>query len=958
MTILPTTKTSFHAALLATAAVFAAPAYAQPQDETEDQPPIQAEADPSVPADDSDAILITGSRIQRRDLTATSPLAVVQDEEFRLSGAVNVEQVINTLPQVIPGITAFSNNPSTGTALLDLRGLGAERTLILVNSRRWMFYDPNQLVDVNTIPQFLIDSVDVVTGGASAVYGSDALAGVINFRLMTDLTGVLAGGQYSITEDGDGRRYNTYLAIGSDLADGRGFATAFVEYYNRGRIMQGDRDFSFFALGEGANGLTPGGSSTPPFGRFRDLLGTTGGVFDANGRVFDAPGGPSRPARPGLADFYNYAPANYLMIPQERWLVGGYGEFEISSNVTAFAEAAFVNNRVAIELAATPVTGLFDVDVTQACGFLVPAECARFQQAAVATGDPNIIEGMFVQRRTVEAGSRNQLDERNAFRALAGIKGPLTETLNYELYYFYARTRNSQVQEGNISSSAFAAGLDGSGPAINIFGPNTLTPAMVGQIDILTQNSDIAQLQVANAAISGNLFQFGSARDPVGFALGTEWRSVSARFIPDEALSSGDVIGFNAGEPTQGGYDVKEVFAELRIPIIQEGFVHRFEVTGAARYSDYSLEAVGGVWTYAAGAEFAPVPDITFRGQYQRAVRAPNVAELFAGAAINFPLATDPCARPEALTDPTIRQLCIATGVPNPATNPNSLLGQPGLQLNVQIESALSGSPTLEEEVADTWTVGAVIRPSFIPRLNITVDYYNITIENAIATRGGGANNILRLCYNVIQDVNSVFCQSVRRDPAGIISGGQFSILEPNENVSLLETSGVDLQVDYSQPLGFSMTGAGESRLNFFFLGTWVDEFNVTPTPILPDEVTECAGRFGVLCDRVYPKWKWTSRFSLIDGPATISLRWRHLGSVRDDDDGEDFFVERIGSYDLFDLSFAYDVSDELTINMGVNNLLDKDPPIMGDNQEQSNTWPSSYDVLGRDFFISANLRF
>jgi outer membrane receptor protein involved in Fe transport len=253
--------------LLVGALGVATPAWAQPADEDVQENAVQVSQDDDA-GEGTESITVTGSRIQRRDLTSSSPLTVVQDEEFKLSGSVNVEQVINTLPQVIPGTTSFSNNPGGGFATLDLRGLGSTRTLVLVNGRRYVFFDVSQRVDLNTIPAFLLDSVDVVTGGASAVYGSDALSGVVNFRLKQDLNGVEAGASMAITEQGDGARFNTYLALGADFADGRGNVTVFGEYFKRKSIFQGDRSFSRIALNDGATGLVPGGSATTPQGRF------------------------------------------------------------------------------------------------------------------------------------------------------------------------------------------------------------------------------------------------------------------------------------------------------------------------------------------------------------------------------------------------------------------------------------------------------------------------------------------------------------------------------------------------------------------------------------------------------------------------------------------------------------------------------------------------------------------
>lgn len=921
-------------------------------------------------------IVVTGSRIARRDLETAAPITVVSQEEFRLSGSVNVEQVLNQLPQVIPGATAFSNNPGGGVSTLDLRGLGATRTLVLVNGRRYIFYDAAQLVDLNTIPAFLIEGVDTVTGGASAVYGSDAVSGVVNFRLRNDLSGVIGGAQYNITERGDGRRYNAYLAIGTELGgDNRGHATVYGEYYRRSPILQGARPFSAVDLSEDSftnpTRFVVGGSSTTPSGRFTSTYptrpangGTAGTVYCPTGNIYCGGGAYFENAGVGRArvgtDVYNFAPDNYLMVPQERYLLGGFADYEIAKGITAYTEVTFINNRVANELAPTPVTGTFNVNINSVSPFISANDIASLRALDALGGNGNAVVNdgivpLAVQRRVNETGSRNSLDERNAFRFLVGVRGDLTQKFNYDLYYSYARTRNSNIQAGNISRSAFQAGLNGTAPAINIFGPNTLTPEMVDQVSILAQNGDTSTLQVVNGSVSGELFNFGLDAEPVALSIGGEYRKLSAQFIPDTALSSGDVIGFNAGDPTAGSYDVKEVFAELRVPIIADRpFFHSLEVSGAARYSDYSLDNVGGVWTYAGSAQWSPVRDIMFRGQYQRAIRAPNIAELFGGQAVGFPQAQDPCAAAAAATNTTLRNLCIATGVPAGS------VGQSSLQLNQQIQGVFGGNPNLEEETSDSYTAGVVLRPTFLPGLSITADYYNIKVENTISTFGGGLGNALSLCYNQIQDVNSAYCQAFIGTRNAL---GQFDGVNPpailNANVGTLRTDGVDLSVDYSQRLGFSVFGRDQSRLSFSFNGTWVDDFTITPVAELPDTVNQCAGRFGTLaCGNPYAKFKWASRLSFIDGPGTISLRWRHVGSVRDDDDDTNYLVERIPAYNLFDLSASFDLTEQFNFSVGVNNLFDKKPTVLGGNKEQSGTYPSTYDVLGRDFFAAVRFNF
>tara|TARA_R110002072_G_scaffold9518_12_gene45963 strand:- start:3424 stop:6387 length:2964 start_codon:yes stop_codon:yes gene_type:complete len=982
------TKASLLTGTIMAGAMFAAPLHAQTatgntDDATDQEPALQAAPDNPETVGFSEPIIVTGSRIARRNVETAAPVAVVGDEEFQLSGTVNVENVINTLPQVIPGTTSFSNNPGNGTATLNLRGLGTNRNLVLVNGRRWMFFDTTQVVDLNTIPSFLIDSVDVVTGGASAVYGSDALAGVVNFRLR-DVEGVEFGGQYGLTEEGDGETYEIHGAIGTAFADGRGNATVFAEYYNRSSVFQGDRGFSRFALSEFTFGppLTQGGSSLLPQGRL-NYSGTgnrAGTDFASNGGVvFDAPGD----FRPLDGDAYNYAPVNYLQIPQERYLMGGYADYDIGGGHTFYTEVTFVNNRVATELAATPVGIGVAVDLASVQGFLTPGDFAQLQQldaTETGTAGNDGIVNLTVRRRITETGPRNSLDERNAFRVLGGVRGPIGDYLQYDANYFYARTRNANIQSGNISSSAFVAGLDGTGEIpLNIFGLNTLTPEMVDSITIQAQNGDISTLEVVNATISGTFgdFALGTAA-PIGFAVGTEYRKVASEFLPDTALSSGDVIGFNAGQATEGTYDVKEAFGELNIPV--EFGSARLELNGAARYSQYSLENVGDAFTYAGGVQFSPIPDVTFRAQYQRAIRAPNIAELYQGSAIGFPAATDPCGTSAAVAAGALRDLCIANGVP--AAN----LGNAGiLDPDVQIAALFGGNPDLEEETSDSFTVGVVLQPVFVPGLTITADYFDITVENAISTLG--LNSALALCFGdenrapagSLADPN---CEAFigTRDATGAFDR-QGGPLLGGANIAEIGVSGVDLEVNYTSSLPFSLfTDTGEQRVNLSFLGTWTESSYFIADVAEPDIIDECSGQFGVAaCGEPTPEFKWTSRASFIDGPVTTSIAWRHVSAVGDDDDGRNYAarngVETIEAYDLIDLSFGFDIYENFSMNLGVNNLFNTlpDTPVfdangnvvgrpnsllLGDNQDQANTYPSTYDVLGRRYFVSGTFKF
>jgi iron complex outermembrane recepter protein len=996
-----------------------------------------------------ETIIVTGSRIARRDLETAAPLAVVSGQEFRNFAAVNVEQVINALPQVVPGTTAFSNNPGGGVATLNLRGLGAIRTSVLVNGRRWMFYNPTQVVDLNTIPQFLVESVETITGGASAVYGSDAIAGVVNFKLK-NLEGFQANVTQSMTERGDGHRLDLNLAFGGTFADGRGHATVFANYLNRKPIFQGQRANSQVALQDNptATGFQNGGSASIPalrlavpgtsdlrnpttplaagvtapcqtasaaLGRIADpdcqrLTRGVGSFGSAFGAIFPGGAGTAR-AYQNPADAYNYAPVNYLLVPQERYMLGGYADYEIGKGITAYMEGSFVQNRVRAQLAPTPTGITLPIRISAVTPFLSAADVATLntidqnetainaqrlaldaQNAAVIAANPrcadaSILTGTPCQRQgllfsgtsavangegVIQAGlnwrmpaSRPRIndDERTAFRVLAGVRGDIGGGWNYDAYYMFSRTRNSNIQTGNISRSAVEGALLGTRTAVNFFGENQATEAQLNAISIGAQNTTISTLEVAQANVGGPLFNFGMDADDVAVNVGVEYRRMTSQFIPDTALQSGDVLGFNAAAATSGGYHAKEVFGEIVIPIASgQSFFERLEFTAAARYSDYSLPTVGGVWTWAVGGQWAPIKDITFRGQYSRAIRAPNVNELFQGDAQGFPQATDPCTTLAALNAGPLNATCIATGAP--AANLGGGVPSP-LQPNTQVQSRAGGNPNLAAEAADTFTAGVVLRPSFIPRLSITVDYFNVKIGNAIATAGGGAANILTLCYNTpqFQNPNSDFCRLITRNVAtGALDGstnpnGSLSVIQARPlNGSSLKTRGFDIGADYTVPLSFGLLGS-ESKINLNFLGTIYQRNTFTPVNGV-NNVIECAGFYGARCGTPQGKFQSQTRLTWMDGPLTTNLRWRYLGSVRDDNPGILYTVERIPAYSLFDLSLVYDMTDNVTLSAGVNNLFDKKPPIVGTNQEQANTFGSSYDTLGRDYFISVGFRF
>lgn len=922
----------------------AAPAWGQTQ-------VSPATAGSSAAVEDSDEeIVVTGSRLGGEQGRQTSPIAVVGAQEIALSGQVNIENVIKDLPQLVPSITSASNNPGGGVATSDLRGLGASRTLVLVNGRRYISYDSSQIVDLNTIPAGLIERVDIVTGGRSAIYGSDAIAGVVNFVMKRDFTGVQANANYRINEAGDGGTVNSNLLIGGNFADGRGNATFYVDYTKRNGILQGDRAYSRQSLVDDGNGnLIAGGSGSIPGTRF---------AIRGVNRKFNTDG--SYSAYSAATDAFNYAPYNYLQVPQQRFLMSAQTHYEVSEAFNVYAEGQFINNRVKNQLAPTPFTGSVALDVDSS---FLSASSRALLSGFDTDGDGYVTSTIY--RRLSEVGNRISSNDNSAYRAVIGANGDVGGGWAYDAFYSYARTRSDETQTGNVSRSRVLQALrttyDANGNLVcsntsngcvplNIFGAGNISSAAAAFITIPVQNSSTITEQVANASISNKtLFDLGAG--PAGIVFGTEYRKEFGRYNPDFSLSSGDVVGFNAGEGLSGGYDVKEAYTEIAVPLlVDRPFFHRLEVNAAYRYSYYST-AAKSVNTYSAGAYWAPIADIAFRGQYARAVRAPTVANLYSGSSQDYPTATDPCTTSAATTNANLRASCLATGVPA------ALLGTAYDGGSTQIQSVTGGNASLREETSDTYTAGIVLEPRFLRGFSFTADYYQIKIADYIAS--AGTANLIRACYGDASNgwvaYAASYCSALPRDANSYAITDAVNTLS---NTGGVKTRGVDFEARYRLTLGFGAFGEGNSRLDLRMRGTRLIAFDYNPLAAIPDLTLDCAGKFGVSCGNPYAKWRLSGRATYATGPMTVSLLYRHLSAVEDDDSTTTYAVERIKAYDYFDLSTAFEVKPGFTFSVGVNNLFNRKPPILGDNQEQANTYPSTYDPYGRAFFVGTSVKF
>lgn len=919
---------------------------------------IQASAEEAADGanEEVERISITGSRIQRVALTAKTPVIELDGSEFAMSGNLNVEQKLAELPLTVPSFGPSSNNPGDGTARVDLRGLGNERTLVLVNGRRWVPATQTGVVDLNTIPASLIEGVDIITGGAGAVYGSDALAGVVNFRLKDDFEGAEISALYDITEEGDGEKFNTDLTLGGNFADGKGNATVYLGYAKRESIFQGDRDFTNVTLTEGDTGLVPGGSSGIPGTRVFSgptlPNGTTLGRFGPNGEGLPYTS----------ADAFNYAPDNYLQLPQERLTLNSFAHYYINDETRLYSELSFIRNEVPSQLAPTPAfvgnlevnpnSPFFGADVQAAMNALVPELDADGEPTgnmiSALNADGNYVLP-FIGRRMVENGPRQSIDTRNAMRLLVGVDGFIGDWA-YNAYYSRSELDRSNLLNNDVSETRFRQAIlvtdDGSAcqdtsggcAPLNIFGEGNISQAAIDFINVGASNVTNIKQEIFHIDFAGELpFTVPSADMPIGFVVGYESRFDDSSFRPDEFLASGDVLGFNAGEPTVGSYSVDEIFTEIDIPLVTDAaFAEDITLWFAGRLSDYSN--IGNASSFATTLNWKVNEYVSFRAGYQESVRAPNIAELFQGAANGFPSATDPCSVDGFVEGTTDRALCEAHGVAS---------SQVGVfeQANAQIEGSFGGNPELKEETSETVTLGLVITPT--ENFDVTVDYFDIQIDDAIDVLGGGVNNILDICYNQLKDPSSEFCQAITRRPDGNVD----LVTALNANIAELGTKGYDINFNWTTELGFGI-GENGSTLNINSKNTILEEYFETPSVGFTD-TNYCEGKFGNTCGTPRPEFQSNNRFTWTSGDLSVSALVRYLSEV-DDDTGENEIVPTSKALWYLDLSASYHFTDHVQATFGIKNVLDTEPTPLGDAQQQANTFPELYDVIGPRYFVSA----
>ncbi len=952
--------------LLAGTALVAMPAQAQDGDQL------------AGAATNQPAIVVTGSRITNPNLEQSSPIQVVGTDEIDYRQATNAEELIGELPGIVAGINSSVNNGSTGTATLNLRNLGSVRSLVLLDGTRLVPATLLGQTDLNIIPVALVERVEVVTGGASSVYGADAISGVANFVLRRDFEGLEFATTYGITERGDGERIRGDLTLGASFDDGRGNAVLSIGYQEVDDVRQANRLDSQVARGN-SGGAVGSGTSVPT--RISSTVAGGGGVNQLN-----ADGTALVPTY----NTFNFAPFNFFQTPLERYNIFGAASYEVTPGVEVYTRAMFTKSTVNLRLAPSGLFGdtwqlplnnpfINEAIRQQICASpTIALDAGTCTAAGAATGpaDPNYLEvPVTINRRLVEQGPRTSNITTNQFQVWAGFRGDLSSTISYDVFATYGESdltfsRRGWGLKSRVQQALRAADANNCQDAsngcfpINLFGGgtgNNIDPRSVAFFDQPAAYADQVTLAQINASLSGDIGETGLfTQTPIGFAVGVEYRDNGASRVSD--ISSGtqdEVLGTGAPSPTySGGYDVIEGFAELIVPLVEDvpGF-YSLQVEGGIRISDYSNTGTSVTWK--AGGSWEPIEGFRFRGIYQRSVRSPNISELFIPTTVGLTaLAVDPCAGTNPVGNATLTAICIAQGAPA------ALIGTIAEPSAGQINQSTGGNPNLDVETANSITLGVVVTPPQVPGLAISIDYYNIKISDAIGIPTPG--DILVPCYGANNDGNGsdpTACAFVGRNPLnGTLNGGGDTpgLIQLLTNQGVIETSGIDFRASYRFPLNFG-------SLNFDLNGNWTDELLNMATPTAINR--ECVGLYSENCEPISPEWTVNLRTTLsIDDLVDISLLWRWISGVDLEPIGGASGAaipeyQSIDNASYFDLAIRSNISENFDVVLSVENLLDRDPPqlssfVGSSSYNSGNTYPTTYDTLGRRYAVTGRLRF
>jgi len=975
-------------------------------------------------------IIVTGSRIASPNEVSTSPIQVISSKSIQVSGKTDITDIISQLPQIFTNDLGQDLGNGTsglttpgGVATADLRGLGPARTLVLVDGRRLGVGSPNTAIaepapDLDQIPAGLVERIEVVTGGASAAYGSDAIAGVVNFIMKRNFEGFQVDGQVGenwhdngntfvqglVRQFGgapptgtakDGRNRTFDMLMGTNFADGKGNITAYLSYRHADPVESSQRDYGACQLGvpfppTDANGniigTACGGSSNSNW--FQPTAGpSAGNVYSVYGHSF-VPRGSVATTPP--AD-YNSQAFISMTRQNERYNAAFMVHQEITDAFQPYAEFFFMDDRTHQQTAPAALfkdsnpldsTGAGDYYVNCSNPLLSPQQqgvlCTPAQIAADTANPGSATVRMRIGRRNIEGGDRFVDFQHTNYRAVFGAKGNFADAWSYDVYgqYFYTKFTDSNQKylsyEG-IGNALLVTGSAANPTCINtnargcvpynIFSDGGVTQAALNYLYQLGTAQGSSTLRTLHADVTGKLGNYGItsplATEGVGVNIGFEHRNDHEFLQPDSAEESGLLAGFgSAVAPIDNSISVKEEFIELRAPLVQDkpGAKELLFDTGYRR-SDYTTAGVTN--TYKFEVQYAPIADYRFRASYDRAVRAPSVAELFTppivGQAV---IGNDPCAPP--ITFSLLQ--CERTGVTAAQYNSGSIPQGTATQLSQET----SGNAALKPEQADTYTIGVNFAPSQIPHLTGSLDYYHINIKDEV-----GVIPYLVILSNCANTGDPAYCSQIVRSPStGSLTGNSTTsggyVVQKNYNLGTAINSGIDAQLNYRLDLP-----PGFGGISFALNGSYLLHNETAPLP--GAHTYDCAGLFGITCQTVNPRWHHLFRTTW-ETPWNVaaSLTWRYIGAVsQDNNSGDptlhfstwgayDFYNARIPSYNYLDLEATWNINKILQIRAGANNILDKDPPVLNSELVSggaANTY-SLYDMFGRQLFLAFTAKF
>ena len=956
---------------------------------------------------EENVIVVTGSRIARPELNVANPIVAITSENLTDSGKTNVTEYLLRNPALIGStgnVLSAGSNPvlgfgETGVNLLNLRNLGTARTLVLVNGKRHVAGLPETAaVDINTIPQDLIERIDILTGGASAIYGADGVSGVVNFVLKNDFEGLIAHGQSGISSRGDGANVLGSLTAGQNFSDNRGNIAVSYEYYKQSRLDSrarkrfGDPLFYKELVRDPAD--FPDDPNVPDrriFTNLRwadsspdgaiDVDGDGASDFTGSGGIYDR--GLLLPGSGGRTQGGSGTPtAGYFgdLIPMSRrHSVNALGSFEFSPAFRLFAEGKYVNVKA---FSISQPTFDFGTVIAPDNPFLPPNVLAAFNtaNAAGACDDPDTADAeecsITLNRDNYDLGTRGETVTRKTLRGVIGAEGEFNSHARYEVSYVYGQTKSRIFSTNNRITDRYFAALDavqdpntgqiicrlGLDPTANIdpnnfdappstFSPGDCRPlnlmgtrvASQDALDFVTVNntsfSKVTQ-QVVSGSISGDfgaLFELPGGA--IGFALGAEYRRETSNSNPDQLYQDGAILDSSQILPTKGKFNVKEAFAELNVPLLSDvNFAQTLSFGAALRLSDYST--IGKTTTWKVDGVYAPVKDIRFRGTYSKAVRAPNIGELFASRSGTFEFIDDPCDPTNIGEGTQFRAAnCLATlqaaGL-TPQEIANFSPSTDGEASTSQLGST-GGNPLLQEETARTWTAGVVLQPSFVRGLSLTFDWYNIRLKNAINTPD--AQDVVDLCVDQ-PTLDNQFCPNVTREAGtGFVTG---FVVGP-QNVAEFRTAGADFTVNYT----FNTASAG--KFNVQLVGGYLDRLTFVPSigaDVDDDRQEQYAPKWQASADLTWSLDKLSINYNLTWWDKTRRFTTEQIQANPDLSDPKYFWYKERWEHDV---RVAYDIDERFEIYFGVNNLTDSMPAVA------SLDYPIS--GLGRFLYAGARVR-